>query len=439
MPLHVWLPGAHASSPSHVSAFMSGVMITMGVYGLVRVTSFFDAPPLFWGFVLLGVGAVSAVLGVAFAIAQGDLKRLLAYSTVEGAGVVALGLGTALVGRSLGRPELVTLGLAGALLHVWNHAAFKSLLFFGAGAVIHATGTREIDGLGGLARRMPLTASTFLAGSIALCGLPPSNGFVSELLVYLGLFHTALLPDRDAWMAGAFGVPVLALVGAVSLACFVKAYGVVFLGAPRGDRAERAHDPGPAMTGPALALGGACAVLGLAPSLVAPLLDRATAAWSPGGAAVAPSLASLAPLHAVSVTSACLVVAIVAAALLLRRATGGARARRAPTWDCGYAMPTARMQYTGSSFAATLVTMFAWALRPRIRRPVVKALFPIAAPSQRFSADVPDAVLERALAPALRAAGRGLAWFRWVQQGNVRLYVLYIVAAAVLAVVLLPR
>ena len=190
MPMHVWLPGAHAAAPSHVSAVMSGVMIKMGVYGIFRTASFFPVIPLSWGLITLAVGTISAVLGVAFAIGQHDIKRLLAYHSIENIGIIVMGLGLALIGRATGRPEWVLLGICGGLLHVWNHALFKSLLFLGAGSVIHSMESRELDVMGGLGRRMPATATCFLIGAVAICGLPPLNGFVSELLIYLGLFRT---------------------------------------------------------------------------------------------------------------------------------------------------------------------------------------------------------------------------------------------------------
>src|SRR5437879_558109 len=190
MPLHVWLPSAHAAAPSHVSAIMSGVLIKMGIYGLVRVTSLLPAPPLEWGGIVLAFGVVSGVLGVAFAIGQHDLKRLLAYHSIENIGIIVMGLGLALMGRSLGRDDWIILGLSACLLHVWNHALFKALLFLSAGSVIHTAHTRELDRLGGLAKTMPWTALSFLVGAVAICGLPPLNGFVSEFLLSLGLFGT---------------------------------------------------------------------------------------------------------------------------------------------------------------------------------------------------------------------------------------------------------
>ena len=205
MPLHVWLPTAHAAAPSHVSAYMSGVLIKMGVYGLLRVTSLMGDLPVYFGVVLLGLGVVSGVLGVAFAIGQHDLKRLLAYHSIENIGIIVMGIGLAMIGRSLGRADWIILGLSGSLLHVWNHALFKALLFLSAGSIIHSTRTREIDHLGGLAKAMPWTSFCFLAGSVAICGLPPLNGFVSEFLIYLGpprhcSFHATVprMPGRPS-------------------------------------------------------------------------------------------------------------------------------------------------------------------------------------------------------------------------------------------------
>src|SRR5262249_21310514 len=219
MPLHVWLPSAHANAPSHVSAIMSGVLIKMGIYGLVRVTSLLPTPPLEWGTGVLGLGVVSGVLGVAYAIGQHDLKRLLAYHSIENIGIIVMGLGVALIGRSLGRADWVLLGLAGSLLHVWNHALFKSLLFLSAGSVIHSVHTPEIDHLGGLAKTIPGTALYFLIGAVAICGLPPLNGFISEFLVYLGLLGTLDGSRGPTFVGAAFAATALALIGALALAC----------------------------------------------------------------------------------------------------------------------------------------------------------------------------------------------------------------------------
>jgi hydrogenase-4 component B len=407
---------------------MSGVLIKMGIYGLVRVCSFFEHPPIVWGAVLLGVGLVSGVLGVAFAIGQHDIKRLLAYHSVENIGIITMGLGAAVLGRSIGEPRLVWLGLAGALLHVWNHGLFKALLFFSAGSVVHATHTREIDRLGGLAKAMPRTALAFLLGAIAICGLPPLNGFVSELFVYLALFHSMILETGQAWIAGALGAPALALIGALAVACFVKVFGAVFLGAPRSEHARGVKDAGFSMTMPMLVLGACCAVIGLAPLTVAPALDRATSAWAPE-LAHSP-LASLAPLRELTVTGAALVVLTVAGFSFLSRRRPLASS---VTWDCGYAAPSARMQYTSSSFADVLVGFFSWALRPRVHTAKLTTLFPREA---SFHSHIADTVLDRGVLPVSRGTGRVIAWFRWLQQGSVHLYLLYVLVAVVLTLLL---
>lgn len=426
MPLHFWLPGAHARAPSHVSALMSGVLIKMGIYGLVRLTAACEAPPLWWGGTLTAAGVVSGVLGVAFALAQHDLKRLLAYHSVENIGIICLGLGVALLGRSLGRPELVALGLAGALLHVWNHGLFKALLFLAAGSVLHATGTRDIDRLGGLWRRMPRTGLAFLVGAVAICGLPPLNGLVSELFVYLGLFRLSQ-GHEAAWLWGALAAPALALVGALAVACFVKVFGAVFLGEPRTGDVARAHEAGRTMLWPMAALAAACVFIGLGAPLMAPVLDAAVVAWA-APLAPPPPVAHLAPLVWVSAASAGLLLALSLVGVSLARSARARAAAPVGTWDCGYAAPTPRMQYTASSFAQSLVGLFSWALRPSVEAPALAASFPEKA---AFHSHVPDGVLDRALRPLVSLGAWLAARLRPLQQGSVHLYLLYVLLAVV--------
>ncbi|MCF7863868.1 MAG: hypothetical protein K9L89_03660, partial [Kiritimatiellales bacterium] len=283
MPLHFWLPAAHANAPSHVSALLSGIMLKIGIYGIIRFIGFLPDPPVGWGVVVLALGCISGVLGVVFALGQHDLKRLLAYHSVENIGIILIGFGLALLGRSWRQPLFVILGMAGCLLHVWNHALFKSLLFMGAGSVVHASGTREIDRMGGLAKSMPWTAAFFLIGAVAICGLPPLNGFVSEWFIYLGLFHTVSDGTALSWSVAALAAPVLALIGALALACFVKAYGAVFLGAPRQPRTSALHEAPLSMKVPMGMLAGCCIVIGLAPFVATPMLGKAILAWDTEG------------------------------------------------------------------------------------------------------------------------------------------------------------
>jgi hydrogenase-4 component B len=428
MPMHVWLPGAHANAPSHVSALMSGVLIKMGIYGLMRVFSLFPHPPLWWGQLVLVFGGVSGVLGVAFAISQHDFKRLLAYHSVENIGIICMGLGVALLGRSLGNGTLVALGLGGAMLHVWNHGLFKGLLFLSAGSVLHATHTREIDELGGLAKRMPWTALGFLVGAVAICGLPPLNGFISELLVYLGLFRSAALPQGTLWLTGALGAPALALIGALALACFVKVHGAMFLGEPRSDHTAHAAESNRFILAPMAVLAGLCFLVGLLPWVVAPILDRAVVAWAPELANTDQRLVVLAPLGWVSFLGGLLLVALLVAVALVRGNLRAKPANKVGTWDCGYVAPGPTMQYSSSSFAQTLVGLFSWALRPKVSKPDTRGLFP---PPEAFTSQVADVVLDSILIPAAQLGSRAVHWFRWVQRGSMQAYLLYILIALI--------
>jgi hydrogenase-4 component B len=434
MPLHVWLPSSHAIAPSHVSAIMSGVIIKMGIYGLVRVTALLPNPPIAWGSIVLGLGVISAVLGVAFAIGQHDLKRLLAYHSIENIGIIVVGLGLALIGRTLGRADWVILGLSGALLHVWNHAFFKGLLFFSAGSVIHRAHTRQIDQLGGLAKTMPWTSLCFLVGAVAICGLPPLNGFVSELLIYLGLFGTLMDTSGSTFVWASLAAPALALVGALAVACFVKVYGTVFLGHPRSEHAEQARESEPSILYPMGVLALCCLFIGLAPSLIAPLLAQAVAAWAPSAVADGIRLATLAPLVWITVMGLLLIAVTALSGTLLWRRIRIGPVEAAPTWGCGYTKPTPRMQYTSSSFAQMLVGLFSWALRERTHRPNISEPFPAASD---FHSHVPDPVLDEAVLPTFRFGAWLFSRFRVLQQGSIQAYLLYIFV--VLIVLLLWR
>lgn len=422
MPLHVWLPGAHANAPSHVSALMSGAMLKLGVYGIVRMTGLMDSAEPWWGFTLLAVGALSAVLGIAFACGQSDMKRMLAYSSIENLGIIAMGIGLALLGAAYDRPELMLLGMGGALLHVWNHGLFKSLLFLGSGAVIHAAGTRDVDLMGGLGKKMPKAAFLFAVGAVAICALPPLNGFSGEWLLYLGLFR-ALDPANTTGLALAgSAAAALALAGALALAAFVKLYGSVFLGEARSESSGHVREPGKAMLVPMGALAFGCFAIGLAPALAAPLAERALRAWAPP-IDEAISISTFAPLGWISLAGAGL-AAILGALFLWRRSAGRKRAAaEAGTWDCGYARPTARMQYTGSSLSQSVVKMFSFALWPRTRISKPSSAFPDEA---AFESRVPDAALERIVLPVFDFFERLLARLRFFQQGQTYLYVLYV-------------
>lgn len=416
-PLHIWLPAAHANAPSHVSAMLSGVTLKIGIYGLVRFSGWLPVP-VSAGWVVAALGTVSAVLGVAFALGQHDLKRLLAYHSVENIGIILIGLGFALVAAGQGNAGWGRLALAGGLLHVWNHGLFKALLFLGAGSVLHSTGTREMSLLGGLWRPMPWTAGLFALGAVAISGLPPLNGFVSEWLVFLGLFDATITRGSSAWAAIPAAI-LLGVTGALALACFVKVCGVVFLGAPRSPAALAARECGPPMRGAMLVLAAACVAIGLAPSVFWPAISRAAQAWN-GAWVDTESPAALASLGRAHLALA--LTALVAAWILWRRARSRGF-KRALTWDCGYATPTARMQYTAGSFAGVITEWFAFILRRERHEHRPEGFFPARASLVEHT---PETVLERVVIPAGRAILWGSSMTRRLQHGRVQSYVLYI-------------
>jgi len=423
MPLHVWLPSAHANAPSHVSALLSGVMLKMGIYGILRVVSFFPEKPLWWGALLLVAGLTSALMGICVASAQKDVKRLLAYSSIENLGIVAAGVGMALIGQSVNSPRLVWLGLAGALFHVLNHALFKPLMFFAAGSLIHATGTRDLDRMGGLAKRLPASSLLTLAGSIAICGLPPFNGFVSELLLYLGFFGEAVdAPEPYV----ALGAPVLALVGGVALLSFVKLFGSAFLGAPRSAEAAAGHESPPSMLAPMALLALLCLAGGLFPqgflALVTPVLGSVfPQAKGYGGL-------SFNPLWLTALGGALIVTAALLFFALKERARGVCE-ERGPTWGCGYLRPAPRMQYTASSFGVFFGSLAAPLIRTRIK---VAALAGLAPAPVRLSYQPEETILYRVIVPVLEVAGICFSWLRRLQHGEMQFYILYIFATLLL-------
>ena len=443
MPFHVWLPEAHPAAPSHVSALMSGVMIKTGIYGLLRALTFLGAPagagatagrpPLWWGWALIGIGLTSGVLGVLFALAQHDLKRLLAYHSVENIGIITLGLGTGLLGMSTGSSMLIVLGFGGGLLHVVNHALFKGLLFLGAGAVLHGTGTLEIDHLGGLLKRMPWTAATFLIGAVAISGLPPLNGFVSEFLIFLGAFKGGVSTG------GAIAVPLLALIaglaliGGLAAACFTKAFGIVFLGEPRSEHVSHAHEADWTMRLPMLILAAGCVLIGLfAPVVVGSLQAVLENLTHLQPAAVSENLAAVAsPLAWVVIGTVAFLLLLLALILLRRGLLAGRRVETNVTWGCGYAQPTARMQYTASSFAQPLMDLFRPLLGTKKKISPPRGFFPEEAALKTVT---PDISHEEVYRPVFGRINEWLSQLRWVQHGKVQLYVLYI---AVTLIVLL--
>lgn len=420
-PLHGWLPGAHAGAPSHISALLSGMMLKTGIYGLLRVAWMVGPVPAWWGMVLVLVGAVTALYGIASALTQADAKRLLACSSIEHLGLITLAIGLAVLAQDAHRPELALVALGGALLHVWHHAVFKGLLFLGAGAVLHATGTRSLDRLGGLLQRMPTTGGLTLLGCGAAAGLPGLAAFASEWPLYLTGF--GLLRTTSGW-AGLLTVITLALCGGLALAAYAKWFGTVFLGAGRSPATAHAHDPTASMRWTMLVLAGLSVLLAaLFPWSLLLLQPAVHAAGGWSGSVVPASAWWLAGMTAVAWG------VFVLLWLGLRRVLARHRPGTAVTWDCGYAEPTARMQYTARSFTGVLGGELAPPLiRPSATVERATGLFPGLA---RLTVRAGDGLLDRVIRPAVEGASRLCLRLRLLQQGHLAMYLLYILVTVV--------
>ena len=430
VPAHVWLPEAHPAAPSHASALMSGAMIKVGIYGLVRILTMLGTPAPWWGWLLIAVGASSGVLGVLFALAQHDLKRLLAYHSVENIGIILIGIGVGVLGLATGTPALAVIGFGAGLLHVLNHSIFKGLLFLGAGAVQHAAHTLDLEELGGLLKRMKWTGATFLIGAAAIVGLPPLNGFVSEFLLFYAGFVAVLEPGASLAAAGLLSIVVMGLISGLAAACFAKAFGIVFLGSPRSREAAEAHEVAWPMRAAMALLALLCVVIGLAaPAVVAALPPVLAAATGLPEGAVAGSLAPTAgPLTAAVALFAAAIAAAGAIWLWRGRSLLRAGTRRGPVWGCGYLFPTAKMQYTASSFAQPLTTQFRLFVRNRETWAPPQGYFPRSA---AYSSDSGDPVLRLLFVPTFRWFDRMATRLNVIQHGHTHIYVLYVAATLV--------
>lgn len=426
LPFHVWLPEAHPAAPSHVSALMSGVMIKTGIYGILRILTFLGPPPAWWGISLIALGLLSGIFGVLFAMAQHDLKRLLAYHSVENIGIIIMGMGVGLYGTSIGSPVLMVLGFSGCLLHVVNHAIFKGLLFMGAGSVAHRTHTLEIDHLGGLIKKMPWTAATFGIGAVAISGLPPLNGFVSEFLIYAGAFKGAGMVKDGSVIALLAVIAGLALIGGLATACFTKAFGIVFLGEPRSEHTAHAFESEKSLLFPMLLLASGCFLVGLMGFRIVRALPFALAVIAPLNTAEISSQLSLASSYLRSFTLGALALLVLIALLTAIRSglLSGRTVRRAGVWDCGYIKPTPRMQYTASSFAQPIIDLFNVFQHGRKRFKAPIGYFPT---TSSFETQTLDTSREHVYRPIFKGVEGLLAKMKVMQHGRIQLYVLYIV------------
>lgn len=438
LPLHGWLPEAHPVAPSHVSGLLSGVIVKMGLYGFVRVV--FDLigdVQWFWGVIALAIGAATALYGALYALVQNDLKRLLAYSTVENIGIVFLGLGLALIYLGTGHAFLGALAFVASLYHAVNHACFKSLLFFGAGAVLHNAHTTHLDRLGGLLNRMPWTGFLFLIGCLSIASLPPFNGFASEWLIFQAALQASTLESGVLRACIPLAAAVLVLTAALSATAYVKAYGVAFLGQPRHHHARHAHEASASMVCGQALLAVLCLALGVVPTLFVLLLTRVStellqhslpSATAHGWLWLTPVAAEKASYSAPLVFLG-IFLALAAWAtvyLLLRARRQRQPVQRVPAWDCGYGGLTSRTQYSAASFSMPIQQIFSTVWRSRIDSQPARPDCSVGQPAyQRYAVHIEDRLqhlIYEPIAHSVQAAARRVAG---LQTGHLRHYLLY--------------
>ncbi len=420
-PFHTWLPQAHPAAPAPVSGIMSGIMIKTGIYGILRILSWIGNPSFFISYFVLAVSLCTGVQGVIYAIAQHDLKKLLAYHSMENIGIIGLGIGTGMLGLSYHNDLMAVLGFTGAALHVLNHALFKPLLFWGSGSVYEQTHTRNIEKLGGLAKKMPYTAALFLTGSIAISGLPPLNGFISEFLIYLGLYKGLSAVNSLSSVVLVLSIAVLSLIGVLALLCFTKAFGVVFLGSPRSESSLIAREAPKTMLIPMFILGILIVMIGFFPGYAYIFIRKVVSgtfrlADSGSGAYITNLFGSVSSILFVFTGSVFFM-------LLLRRLL--LRKRKVSfqkTWDCGYQAVNPRMQYTASSFAEPFIRLVGKVIDYRTLLSPPEGLFPKEA---MLDKEPRDLIETKIVSPAVSLLNKFLNSFSWIQSGKTQNYLIY--------------
>ena len=449
IPLHIWLPAAHPVAPSNISALMSGIVIKAGIYGMARVFFYFYGDlPVWAGMLVLLVGVVSALLGVLYALMEHDLKRLLAYHSIENIGIILMGFGAALLFRSYGYPALSALALTAGLFHTLNHGIFKTLLFLGAGSVLHSTQTRNMEKMGGLIRRMPSTALFFLIGAVAISGLPPLNGFVSEWLIYQALLAGFGATTEIARVAFPIAGALLALTAALAAACFVKAFGITFLALPRSPEAENAQESVLSMRIGMALLALACILLGIGATWFVPIFDPVMqqalglgavhnlvssnglmlSAGAPAAGAISTPLLAL------------LLISLTVVPLLIWFIWGRREATlTGPTWDCGLPGLTSDNEYTATAFSKPLRMIFAALFRPRRAIEAEWEVSPYYPKSIHFESEIQPAFEKNFYDPARDAVLNVARWMRLIQAGSLHAYLTYIFVTLILLLLFAVR
>ncbi|MFN3740921.1 MAG: hydrogenase 4 subunit B [Thermodesulfovibrionales bacterium] len=440
IPLHTWLPRAHPAAPSNISSLMSGVMIKTGIYGFIRIgMDMLSSGPEWWGITVLVIGAVSSVLGVMYALMEHDLKRLLAYHSVENIGIILLGIGASMLFKTHALYSLSSIALIAGLYHVINHAVFKGLLFLGAGSVLHSTHTKDMEKMGGLIRLMPYTGLFFLIGSVSICALPPFNGFVSEWLTYQSLLLGFKVPSVTAKIISPLGGAALALTGALAAACFVKAFGISFLGMPRSRHAEEAKEASLSMILGMAILAILCLILGIFPGnvsdIIAPASFMITGSYGlpsyPGFIFVSDSAAGLSPGFILST----IIIMAIAMVLFIYTMGGKKRIRYGDSWDCGIPALTPRMQYSATAFTKPIRMIFKRIYLPKRELSVSYILKPFFVKSIRYSGEITPFFERYLYEPGVSFIHRIAGKVRLLQSGSLHLYLGYILITLILLLI----
>lgn len=436
VPFHTWLPYAHPASPSHVSGIMSGVIIKIGIFGILRMLLLVKTDFTSVGYLILIISLVSGLYGVMLAIVQHNLKKLLAYHSIENIGIIGIGIGIGCIGIGTGNQVLATLGFAGALLHTLNHALFKSLLFYIAGNVYQATHTMDIEKLGGLVKKMPQTAALFLIAAIAISGIPPFNGFVSEFIIYTGLYNWLSDASLLQLLAAIFSTAGLALIGGLAMLCFTKAFGVVFLGTERCELPHSCKEVSFLQLFPMYILAGIIILIGLFPMAFINLLSKPVGLFT-GSTSMALNLVQVNAFNAIqpiSIASWILILLIISIFIIRRFVLSHHKISTGPTWGCGYTAPTSKIQYTASSFIRTYSKLFAPFLLIGKHEDEIHGVFP---PVVKYNTHPYDKIEKLLIDDPLKLNKSFMGRFVFLHNGRLQVYILYGVLF-ILAVISIP-
>ncbi len=422
VPFHTWLPYAHPVAPSHVSGVMSGVMIKLGIFGMLRMLLLMNQNYLIIGYIILFFSILSGVYGVILAIVQHNLKKLLAYHSIENIGIIGMGIGLGAIGTGIKNPYLAFAGFAGALLHTLNHSLFKSLLFYGAGTIYQAIHTLNIDSMGGLIKKLPQTAILFLIAAIAICGLPPFNGFISEFLIYLGFFEGIHLGSLSLTTIFIISIAALVLIGGLALLCFTKAFGIIFLGQERNHFEHEIKEAEPSKLFPGYLIVLFILVIGLFPQLFIRLLIKPVGLFTSGFSDGVPETMMASSLQSVSLVAWAFLLAIAIIWAIKRFLNRNKKLVITPTWGCGYSAPNSKMQYTASSYVRSYRKLIGPVLQMNKKEDDIEGVFSKPIQSQTHPYDKTEAAF---IDIPLKIINKVMSYVRFIQNGNMRYYILY--------------